>query len=79
VKLIMVCFVQVGTWFKCCHENKLHDVTYAVMLIVPWLLPHLNCLDNVLTCFFLVDSLCPDSPGWEVRSKHPFDVIVEVF
>jgi hypothetical protein len=28
---------------------------------------------------FPVDSLCPDSPGWEVRSKHPFDVIVEVF
>ena len=25
-----------------------------------------------------VDSLCPDIPGWEVTSKHPFDVIVEV-
>ncbi|RLN39141.1 hypothetical protein C2845_PM01G14810 [Panicum miliaceum] len=27
--------------------------------------------------FCPVDSLCPDSPGWEARSKHPFDVIVE--
>ncbi|WVZ56910.1 hypothetical protein U9M48_007376 [Paspalum notatum var. saurae] len=27
--------------------------------------------------FCPVDSLCMDSPGWEVRSKHPFDVIVE--
>ena len=25
-----------------------------------------------------VDSLCLDSPGWENRSKHPFDVIIEV-
>jgi hypothetical protein len=35
-----------------------------------------NCeADHGLFC--PVDSLCPDSPGWEVRSKHPFDVIVE--
>ncbi|CAN6320024.1 unnamed protein product [Urochloa humidicola] len=35
-----------------------------------------NCeVDHGLFC--PVDSLCPDSPGWEVRSKHPFDVIVE--
>ncbi|KAJ1297172.1 hypothetical protein BS78_01G357300 [Paspalum vaginatum] len=35
-----------------------------------------NCeVDHGLFC--PVDSLCMDSPGWEVRSKHPFDVIVE--
>ncbi|KAF8721067.1 hypothetical protein HU200_023482 [Digitaria exilis] len=35
-----------------------------------------NCeVDHGLFC--PVDSLCADSPGWEVRSKHPFDVIVE--
>ncbi|TKV96163.1 hypothetical protein SEVIR_9G411200v4 [Setaria viridis] len=35
-----------------------------------------NCeADHGLFC--PVDSLCSDSPGWEVRSKHPFDVIVE--
>lgn len=25
-----------------------------------------------------VDSLCLDAPGWEIRSKHPFDVIIQV-
>ena len=82
VKLIMVYFVQVSTFAdivkKWCYESKLHDVTYAAMPNC-WLLPHFNCLDNVPTSCFPVDSLCPDSPGWEVRSKHPFDVIVEVF
>ncbi|EER92288.1 hypothetical protein BDA96_01G399000 [Sorghum bicolor] len=35
-----------------------------------------NCeVDHGLFC--PVDSLCPDIPGWEVTSKHPFDVIVE--
>ncbi|TVU47078.1 hypothetical protein EJB05_06658, partial [Eragrostis curvula] len=35
-----------------------------------------NCeVDHGLFC--PVDSLCLDSPGWEDRSKHPFDVIVE--
>ncbi|KAL6902168.1 hypothetical protein ACP4OV_005044 [Aristida adscensionis] len=35
-----------------------------------------NCeIDHGLFCS--VDSLCLDSPGWEDRSKHPFDVIVE--
>ncbi|XP_062215625.1 uncharacterized protein LOC133916121 [Phragmites australis] len=35
-----------------------------------------NCeVDHGLFCS--VDSLCLDSPGWEDRSKHPFDVIVE--
>uniref|UniRef100_A0A0D9Z767 AAA+ ATPase domain-containing protein n=1 Tax=Oryza glumipatula TaxID=40148 RepID=A0A0D9Z767_9ORYZ len=24
-----------------------------------------------------VDSLCLDAPGWEIRSKHPFDVIIQ--
>ncbi|KAM0919700.1 hypothetical protein ACQ4PT_008007 [Festuca glaucescens] len=33
-----------------------------------------NCeVDHGLFCS--VDSLCLDSPGWENRSKHPFDVI----
>ncbi|VAH90973.1 unnamed protein product [Triticum turgidum subsp. durum] len=27
--------------------------------------------------FCSVDSLCLDSPGWENRSKHPFDVIIQ--
>ncbi|KAL5218989.1 hypothetical protein ABZP36_019673 [Zizania latifolia] len=27
--------------------------------------------------FCSVDSLCLDSPGWEIRSKHPFDVIIQ--
>jgi hypothetical protein len=31
-----------------------------------------------LSIVFSVDSLCLDSPGWEDRSKHPFDVIMEV-
>ncbi|CAM0873142.1 unnamed protein product [Alopecurus aequalis] len=35
-----------------------------------------NCeVDHGLFCS--VDSLCLDSPGWENRSKHPFDVIIE--
>ncbi|KAK3147266.1 hypothetical protein QOZ80_3BG0280270 [Eleusine coracana subsp. coracana] len=35
-----------------------------------------NCeVDHGLFC--PVDSLCLDSPGWEDRSKRPFDVIVE--
>ncbi|XP_062211238.1 uncharacterized protein LOC133912494 isoform X2 [Phragmites australis] len=35
-----------------------------------------NCeVDHGLFCS--VDSLCLDGPGWEDRSRHPFDVIVE--
>ncbi|KAM3228596.1 hypothetical protein ACQJBY_059930 [Aegilops geniculata] len=32
-------------------------------------------VDHGLFCS--VDSLCLDSPGWENRSKHPFDVIIQ--
>jgi hypothetical protein len=35
-----------------------------------------NCeVDHGLFCS--VDSLCLDAPGWEIRSKHPFDVIIQ--
>ncbi|KQK21732.1 uncharacterized protein LOC100841766 [Brachypodium distachyon] len=35
-----------------------------------------NCeVEHGLFCS--VDSLCLDSPGWENRCKHPFDVIIE--
>uniref|UniRef100_A0ACD5XKI8 Uncharacterized protein n=1 Tax=Avena sativa TaxID=4498 RepID=A0ACD5XKI8_AVESA len=35
-----------------------------------------NCeVDHGLFCS--VDSLCLDSPGWENRSQHPFDVIIQ--
>uniref|UniRef100_A0A0E0GM96 AAA+ ATPase domain-containing protein n=1 Tax=Oryza nivara TaxID=4536 RepID=A0A0E0GM96_ORYNI len=35
-----------------------------------------NCeVDHGLFCS--VDSLCLDTPGWEIRSKHPFDVIIQ--
>uniref|UniRef100_A0A0D9VTX1 AAA+ ATPase domain-containing protein n=1 Tax=Leersia perrieri TaxID=77586 RepID=A0A0D9VTX1_9ORYZ len=35
-----------------------------------------NCeVDHGLFCS--VDSICLDAPGWEIRSKHPFDVITE--
>ena len=84
MKLIMVCSVQVSTF--CCLEQVLMKTNY--MMLLNYLCSYtqsFHCYGNtsivwvmILPVAVSVDSLCPDIPGWEVTSKHPFDVIVEV-